>query len=159
MKPTWSKFWSEYPDYGTYPDSAVVKQDIGGTVNEDWITNTCAIRMSRGLNYSGAPIPAAFKGLVTIRGADGKHYAIRVREMRTWLPHAFGKADFDQTKKPGTAFDKSALASFKGILAFDIHFSDATGHLDAWDGQVFSHEYASADYWTRASRITLWALT
>ncbi len=29
MKPTWLKFWAEYPDYGTYPNSAAVKKDIG----------------------------------------------------------------------------------------------------------------------------------
>lgn len=156
MKPTWSKFWAEYPDYGTDPDSAVVKKDIGGSVDADWIKNTCAIRMSRGLNYSGVLVPAKFGGLLTVTGGDAKHYALRVAEMRKWLPHVLGKPDFDQTKKVGEDFDKSTLASWKGIIAFDIHFSDATGHLDAWDGKVFSHEYASADYWRRATRITLW---
>ena len=158
MKPTWSKFWAEYPDYGTYSDSAAVKKDIGGEVNEDWIVNTCAIRMSRGLNSSGVPLPAKFAGLLTVKGGDGKRYALRVAEMRKWLPTVLGKPDFDLTKKAGTAFDKTTLAAMKGIIAFDIHFKDATGHLDAWDGKVFSHEYESADYWSRATRITLWTL-
>ena len=158
MKPTWTKFWNEYPDYGTYPDSAVVKKDIGGAVNAAYITNTCAVRLSRGLNYSGAPVPSNFAGLLTVKGADGLNYALRVAEMRKWLPQALGSPDFDKTKKKGEAFDKTTLSAFKGIIAFDISFSDATGHLDAWDGSVFSSEYKVSDYWTPATRITLWTL-
>ena len=159
MRPTWAKFWEEYPDYGTNPDSAAVKTDIGGSVDADYITNTCAVRMSRGLNYSGVPLPAKFAGLLTVTGGDGKHYALRVAEMRKWVPQVLGNPDFDQTKKSGEAFDKSTLAALKGIIAFDIHFSDATGHLDAWDGKAFSSEYKVSDYWTPATRITLWSLS
>ena len=115
--------------------------------------------MSRGLNYSGVPVPGHFHGLYTVRGADRKHYALRVAEVRKWLPHAIGKPDFDLHKKSGTAFDKSTLSALTGIIAFDIHFSDATGHLDAWDGATFSHEYAAAEYWVKAKRITVWALS
>jgi hypothetical protein len=158
MKPTWAKFWAEYPDYGTYPDSAVVKQEIGGAVNAAWITNTCAVRLSCGLNYSGVPVPANRAGLLVVKGGDSKYYALRVAEMRKWLPEVLGAPDFDKTKKSGTAFDKSTIAGYKGIIAFDISFSDATGHLDAWDGAVFSSEYKVADYWTPATRVTLWSL-
>ena len=43
-----------------YPNGAAeeVKALIGGHVNAGWITNTCVIRMSRALNYAGAPITA-----------------------------------------------------------------------------------------------------
>jgi hypothetical protein len=156
MRPTWSKFWFEYPDYGTYPDSATVKKDIGGGVDAAYITNTCAVRLSRGLNYSGTPIPANFSGLMKVKGGDGKYYALRVAEMRKWLPQALGTPDVDLTKKKGDAFDKSAIANMSGVIAFDIQFSDATGHLDAWNGSTFSSEYKTSDYWTSATRITLW---
>ena len=158
MKPTWSKFLAEYPNYVSFPDSAAVKKSIGGEVDAAWIVNTCAVRMSRGLNGSGVVVPGKFAGMVTLKGGDGKRYAIRVAEVRKWLPSALGKPDFDLTKKAGVAFDQGTLAAFKGIVAFDIHFKDATGHLDAWDGKFFSHEYASVDYWNRASRVTLWNL-
>jgi len=60
-------------------------------------------------------------------------------------------------KRKAEAFDKSGLASLRGIIGFDIHFADATGHFDLWDGSVFSDEYqASHDYWTLAKRIWLW---
>lgn len=153
----WSALWAEYPDYQSYPDSAEVKKAIGGAVDAAWITNTCAIRLSRTLNYNGIPVPRRFAGLATVRGGDGKRYAFRVREMRAWLLHALGKPAFDQTKKEGAAFDKSGLATMKGIIGFDIRFSDATGHLDLWDGLTFSSEYnTSKNYWTAATRIWLW---
>ena len=162
----WSEFDRAYPDYES-SDSATVKRTIGGAVNAGWVTNTCAVRMSRGLNYSKLPVPATFKGLHTVKGGDGKHYAFRVREMRLWLPtaSALGAPDLDIHKAQGDAFDKATIKDMKGIIAFDIHFSDATGHLDRWDGQQFSHESGhSTDfgdagrYWALATRITLWAL-
>jgi hypothetical protein len=158
MKPTWTKFWNEYPDYATYPDSAKVKKDIGGGVNAAYITNTCAVRLSRGLNYSGAPVPSNFAGLMIVKGGDGLNYGLRVAEMRKWLPQVLGTPDFDFTKKAGEAFDKTQLSGVNGIIGFDIAFSDATGHLDAWTGSYFSSEYKSADYWKKATRITLWKL-
>lgn len=166
LRPLWSDFYREYPDYENY-DSATVKKSIGGAVDADWVTNTCAVRMSRGLNYSKLPVPAAFSGMHTVKGADGKHYAFRVRELRLWLPKAtaLGAPDFEITKKQGVDFDKTTLKDMKGIIAFDIHFSDATGHFDQWDGMQFSHESGKSTdfgdagrYWALATRITLWAL-
>jgi hypothetical protein len=162
----WSDFSREYPDYLNF-DSDAVKKKIGGAVDAAWITNTCAVRMSRGLNYSYLPVPASFNGLNTVKGGDGKHYGFRVAEMRKWLPtaDALGTPDLDLRKKQGEAFDKSTLKDLKGIIAFDIHFSDATGHLDRWDGTQFSHESGQStdfgdagQYWALATRITLWAL-
>jgi hypothetical protein len=113
--------------------------------------------MSRGLNYSGVTVPGN-AGMLTVKGGDEKNYALRVAEMRRWLPRALGQPGYDLRKKKGEAFDKTTLAAWKGIIAFDISFSDATGHLDAWDGTKFSSEYKVQDYWTAATRITLWKL-
>jgi hypothetical protein len=67
------------------------------------------------------------------------------------------KPDVDTRKKAGQSFPKSALAPVRGIIAFDIAFSDATGHIDMWDGLKFSSEYnMSKDYWTSATRISVW---
>ena len=84
---------------------------------------------------------------------------------REWRRFDAFALDLDLRKKQGEDFDKSTLKDMKGIIAFDIHFSDATGHLDRWDGTQFSHESGhSTDfgdagrYWALATRITLWAL-
>jgi len=43
----------EYPRLHELSDAESAKEFIGGNVNDDWITNTCAIRLSRALNYNG----------------------------------------------------------------------------------------------------------
>jgi hypothetical protein len=65
--PTFDHLVKHYP----HGDSETVKQIIGGKVDADWIENTCAIRMSRALNYSGVSIPAKSAGLNVISGAAG----------------------------------------------------------------------------------------
>ena len=158
MRPTWKQFTGAYLDYTRHPDSAAVKRAIGGNVNAAYIKNTCAVRLSRGLNYSGVLVPAKFPGLTTVSGADKKRYALRVTEMRKWLTVVLGDPDFDQSKAVGSSFDKTRLRDYRGILAFDIAFSDASGHFDSFSGTAFSNEHMVPDYWTKASRISLWNL-
>ena len=155
--PAYDVVWMAYPDYVFYPDPQMVKELVGGAVDAAWITNTCAIRMSRALNYSGISVPSDFKGMTTVKGADGKRYAFRVREMRPWLETTLGKPAFEIKKTAGIAFDKTKISSLKGILAFDIAFADATGHLDLWDGsQITSEAHMSRNYYDSATRLTLW---
>jgi hypothetical protein len=155
--PAYGPLWLVYPDYVTFPDGKEVKTLVGGAADADWITNTCAIRMSRALNYCGIPVPASFKGMHTIKGGDGKRYAFRVREMRPWLSVVLGNPDFELGKKTGVTFDKSSIAKMKGLIAFDIAFADATGHLDLWDGSAITSEsHMSRDYYDSATRISLW---
>jgi hypothetical protein len=154
--PSFSKLWDQYPDYLHY-SSGEVKQMIGGKVNAAWITNTCAIRLSRALNYNALEIPRKSAGLNVVGGADKKWYAFRVRELRTWLTSKLGRPGFDISKKVKTPFDKGTISHLRGIIGFDIRFRDATGHLDLWDGSRFSSEHLmSKDYWTHATRIWLW---
>ena len=155
--PSYDTLWNVYPDYINYPDPQQVKDLVGGNVNAVWITNTCAIRMSRALNYSGIPLPSSFHGLNTVKGGDGKRYAYRVREIQPWLEATLGKPAFITKKKDGAVFDKSTIASLKGLIAFDIAFADATGHLDLWDGSNISSErHMSRNYYDSATRITIW---
>jgi hypothetical protein len=69
----------------------------------------------------------------------------------------FGKPDLDFQKKAGDRFDRSSIQGFEGVIAFEIGFSDATGHFDLWYRDKFSHEEtAGRDYFASASRISLW---
>ena len=157
--PGWSPLWNEYPDYIWYT-SEEVKKDIGGSVNAKWITNTCAIRLSRTLNYNKIPVPRKFSGLHTLAGSDKKRYAFRVQEMQRWLVFTLGKPNFEIKKKEGKVFDKTRLNKLKGIFGFNIRFPDATGHLDLWGGKKFSSEHKmSRDYWKAATKIWLWKTT
>ena len=147
--PSFSVLRQHYPDQ----DPDTVKKTIGGRVDADWITNTCAIRMSRALNYSGIAIPHGVPNLHVISGADGKWYSYRMRELQHWLGTAFGPADLVETDH----LKRSDFAGVSGIIAFDIQFDDASGHVDLWDGASYIHQTSDArDYFTLATKVQLW---
>ncbi|MEM7574267.1 MAG: T6SS effector amidase Tae4 family protein [Bacteroidota bacterium] len=146
--PAFDLLWSAYP-VGSADE---VKQSIGGKVNYPWIKNTCAIRMSRVLNYSGHPVPftkgANGKG-VTISGADKKWYFFRITDLRSFIERKFGPPD--QVLQP--PYDLQALANYRGIILFEVDvWDDATGHFTLWNGQ------AAADkaYFQQAKAVYLW---
>jgi type VI secretion system (T6SS) effector Tae4 (amidase) len=151
--PAFDVLRKNYPD----GDPEVVKRQIGGKVDAAWITNTCAVRLSRAFNYSGITIPAHAPHLSVISGDDGKWYAFRMRELKEWIRANFGAPDFDRKKPADGHLDRSSFASARGIVAFDIHFEDASGHLDLWDGKHYIHESADPrDYFTLATEVALW---
>jgi len=108
------------------------------------------IRISRALNYAGAPVPTKRKGLLVVPGADGYHYALRVREFRRYLIDTYGSPDL--LAKGGSPPED--WRRHKGIIVFDVRgWSNATGHVDLWNG--VGCEYAC--YWGKASEVMLWA--
>jgi hypothetical protein len=153
------------PDFaalrGNYPDGdpEKVKSSIGGKVHADWITNTCAIRMSRALNYSGVHIPIHQEGLSVLSGADGLWYAFRMRELKKWLEATFGEPNIEKVQPAGGQITRQSFAGMHGIVAFDIEFDDASGHLDLWDGTSYIHQSTDPrDYFTMATKVGLWEL-
>lgn len=121
-----------------------VKARLGGAINAAWITNTCTIRLSRALNYSGVTVPWNFPVLasngkqaaaVTVLGADKKRHMIRVREMWQWVKKIFGKsvsARYETGELPGPP---AAIMGKQGILYVKVDvWSDATGHFGVWNG-------------------------
>jgi hypothetical protein len=119
-------------------------------VDASWITNTCAIRLSRTLNYSNSPVPHGFAGLNTVSGADGRWYGFRVTEMRRYLEGHYGRPT---VTADGGEVGRSAVAGKRGIIAFAVTgWSDATGHLDLWDGAMCKH----AEYFAVAKQVCLW---
>ena len=154
---SYSNLWIVYLDYEYYPDSEEVKKLIGGNVNAGYIKNTCCVRLSYAFNYCNIPVPANFKDMETVKGGDGKRYALRVKDMRRWMTSKFGAPELDFKKTAGEAFDKTSIQSAKGVIGFDIAFGDATGHVDLWNGTSFSSESKmSTNYWTAANRISIW---
>ncbi len=92
-------------------------------------------------------------------GGDKLHYAYRVAEMRHWLTQKFGAPDIVASGPP---VDREQFASSKGIIAFEIHWQDATGHFDLWDGNTFFDEIygisrrGDHDFFKLAKRVSLW---
>lgn len=126
-----------------------VKALIGGNVDADYITNACTIRMSRALNGAGAPIPKAFPGLTTVSGADGKRYALRVKEFRNYMRATYGAPTL--SARGGAVAD--SFLGVPGIIVFDVRgWSDASGHVDLWDGASCAYH----GYWAEAFEVLLW---
>jgi hypothetical protein len=144
--------WDEYP-LGT---SDEVKERIGGSVNVDWITNTCVIRVSRSFNYAGYKIPSGRQGLSTQKGADGKRYAIRVKEFKAYLRQVYGAPQVTHAYDGEGGPVPESLLGRQGVIAFDVKgWDDATGHFDLWDGdRCINH-----DYFERASKVSLWEVS
>lgn len=141
-----------------YPQgtSAEVKAKIGGKVNADWITNTCAIRLSRSMNYSGVAIPRGpgvkESGLHTVSGGDQKQYAYRVNEFNSWLRNKYGPPTLTYKGGPFSA-PPTGLFGKKGIICFfDCGWSDAMGHLDLWNVD----KVVNSAYFNKAKQIYLW---
>ncbi len=125
-----------------YPQGGVshIARLIGGTVqrnleNEQFQSykDTCAIRVSRSLNYSGKPIGYAGPKVRTNRGRDKKRYVYSTRDIRLYLNSRFGKP----VKFPvGT--EAKDVRDYYGIIAFGYL------HIDLWDG--YQNKCAGNDY-------------
>lgn len=143
---------------GSYPNGSDerIKRLIGGKVNAAWVDHTCAVRLSRAFNYAGLPVPSDFAGMKVISGGDGKNYAFQVRGMRPWLESVFGPPQI-RVKRPG---DRRRFLGRKGVIAFVIPFSDASGHVDLWDGSKYTYEQGDQrdprDFFALADEVSLW---
>lgn len=126
---------------------------IGGKVDAAWIENTCAVRISRVLDYSGLPVPRGGKDLATVSGADSNFYSYRQKELQAWFGKKVGLPSLSLGARP----DRRKLSNLQGFLGFDIHFNDATGHFDLWDGVKFQLEpQATHDYFAMAKQVVFW---
>jgi Type VI secretion system (T6SS), amidase effector protein 4 len=147
---TFSVLWNAYPQGG--PNA--VKQSIGGNVNAGWITNTCAIRISRVLNSNAVPIPGpSAHELDVVSGSDKRWYAYRQKPLQAWFKARFGAPSLILPRPA----NRRKLWNLQGFIGFDIHFADATGHFDLWDGSVFGTEAeATHDYFALANNVVFW---
>jgi hypothetical protein len=140
----------------SYPTGSVehVKTTIGGRVDYGWIKNTCTIRVSRSLNYSGQPLPGPKNryGLNVISGADGKWYAYRVKEFLVYLRGRYGAPSVSVSDSSSRKNLRSAVIGRVGIIVFEVSgWSDATGHVTLWDSGC-----ADTCYFDKAHAVHLW---
>jgi hypothetical protein len=147
------RMWNAYPaPNGEVPE---VKRIIGGAIDADWLTNTCVVRLCRAMNYAGHPIPQGFPGLSTVSGADGMRYAYRLEEFRNYLIGMYGPARFREEHEPPRAEVPASFKGQRGIIGFRVRgWTDATGHIDLWDGERPAH----AEYFALAYSLELWCV-
>ncbi|APR78274.1 Hypothetical protein A7982_03621 [Minicystis rosea] len=145
------RMWDEYPQ-GTAEE---VKARIGGSVDAEWVTNTCVVRISRSLNYAGFPLPVKYPGFTTLKGGDGRRYGIRVRELKVYLRKEHGAPQLSHTYAGQGGDVPEALRGRRGLICFDVQgWSDASGHFDLWNGERCIYH----GYFDRASAVHLWEI-
>lgn len=138
--------------YPNHADPADVFALIGGKVLANNYPNSCVIRVSRALNYSGQPIRRT-AGMLTSSGSDGKWYAPRVADFDAYMRRNYGPPALEVQGQPRGPTDRSAFRGKRGIIEFKVTgWSNATGHFDLWDGIRCIHQ----DYFEKASRVSLW---
>jgi len=137
VPPSVDSLFKNYP-VGT-PESVALK--IGGTVKSNFESpsykaykNTCAIRVSRALNYAGQVIPQGGGGISnpfmdnkkirTDRGGDHRWYIYSTYDIRAYFLGKYG-----HPRRFKGAATKADLANIKGIVAFGFF------HVDIWDGK------------------------
>lgn len=134
--------------------NCLLKQRLGGGLRG--LANTCAIRWTGSLRAMGMD-PGAIADSPW-RDKEGRQYIIRVKEARLFMDAVFGR-NVIRGRTQGPNGQRGWPASFyghRGMVIFDdCDFSDASGHLDLWDGQgnVRNH-----DFLDRCNRVDLYNL-
>lgn len=131
-RPGFDALWSAYP----HGDRESFYNSLGG----EWPTlidnpnyrNTCAVRTSAALNGAGNLIPDSAREAVT---GDGRNIILRVRSMHAYLTDLLGDQSWGMSKNPG---DAVTLPARTGVILYHANFSDASGHVDLWNGTQFA---------------------
>jgi hypothetical protein len=104
-------FWDAYKlvNYDTFPPEKNVEvwKTVGGNIGKQFgpvAENSCATRVSWGLNYGGGPIPVGTPGAwhnfsdqsYNNKRGDDKYYIINAGQMNAYLTGKWGKPDFSQ---------------------------------------------------------------
>lgn len=154
--------------FRAYPRGSV--QDVLemiGHPTQTWIKNTCAIRVTYAMNFSGVPefrvnrslIASSSRGRIeyishgrTRSGppAPSHAYIFRVTELANYMLQRYGKPQVWAKK---TDNPRAAVHGKRGVILFVVSgWSDATGHFDIWTG----NEPAGSEYFDKASDVFLW---
>jgi Type VI secretion system (T6SS), amidase effector protein 4 len=138
----------------------------------DYITNTCAVRMSIMLDALGGTIlPAATTAAGIARRPHyrpntRRYYLLGAQEMWTYLTNHFRRPDLVFPARGIYPSEAAFTAAFettirprafaaKGIVAFEKIFDyQGTGHVDLFDGERLS----DASEWYPCQRLRLWLI-
>lgn len=173
-RPSWSDMIKNYP--GPSVDAETLYKKIGNGLidllheNPNSWENTCAFRMSRGLNYSGLKLPSdnskyrarGSKGGIH-KGDDKLNYWYRVGELGKWLDTNLGSPEFEKNlpkarigeKKVGLSdAEWTKLKALKGIVMFKVSgWGNASGHFTLWNGRnliypgMAEHDDPNSEYY------------
>ncbi|MEE4732133.1 type VI secretion system amidase effector protein Tae4 [Pseudomonas alliivorans] len=163
-RPAFSAAWAASQHiYDPIAPEKRVAELIGGYVakninnadpSQRW-SNTCAVRMSYILNYTGLAIPKTHNK--TVSGNDRKQYFFRINDVQEFLTSTWGKPDTITYPPSGGG----TLSHKKGIIIFEVSgWFDARGHATLFDGSTcYDHCYFNepeVNY--RTDKASFWSL-
>jgi Type VI secretion system (T6SS), amidase effector protein 4 len=134
-RPPFDRLWSD-PVACMEPEA--IKSTLGGNLGS--LTNLCCVRLSHALRHAGHPVSGVASDFAD---KHGHKYIIRVATMRQYLTSKYGA--------PLSVTEASARSK-RGIVLFEVHFTDATGHVDLWNRD----RPAKQQFWERAHAVWLW---
>ncbi|HEX3436608.1 MAG TPA: T6SS effector amidase Tae4 family protein [Pseudacidobacterium sp.] len=125
-------------------------------------TNTCAMRLSRALNYAGKvheiPENGGILKLYTLKGGDHLNYLLRVSELTRYLYRRYGTPTVSVNYSPTETESVTPFLGKRGIICWHVTgWDDATGHYTLWNGQTGLYEggedYFSTQYFPRQVQV------
>ncbi|WON76236.1 type VI secretion system amidase effector protein Tae4 [Serratia sp. UGAL515B_01] len=151
-RPSFNSMWSSFSKVNVAVPQVgnIIGGKVKANIDSGIFQNACAIRMSYALNNAGINIPRNESKWKTSSGADNKWYIYRVEDMIKFLNDQFYQADVISK----LSVNKSDFSNKKGILAFNVNWSDATGHVTLWNGVLCS----DSCYFEKAGGAQLWLL-
>ncbi len=179
--PTWATFKANFPSHDDplYDNPTKMFTQIGGAVYTNGYTgilsNTCAIRLSKALNYSKtlADLNITIPNIPTqtFKGDDGKYYFLGAANMIAWMKQTFGTSNsnyhsYSNADGGSNGLDYREKVGIKkgiyGMLPINHKGCDgtgfcATGHVDLINKAICDGEcYFSAT--GGVYQIVIWTL-
>ncbi|NHZ92273.1 hypothetical protein F2P45_25185 [Massilia sp. CCM 8733] len=142
IKPNFQRLWLEFPDHVQYKTMKDLYTMLGGAAEKNIYSlgfgptgNACASRLSVAFNKAGAPISTAMANAVnarTLGTSDGSRIIYGVADFRKYLLKVLGKPSVDNMSPYDDEFKNR-----KGIIAFSVNWTGATGHIALWNGSNY----------------------
>lgn len=134
-------------------DGSFVALAIGGMVLKNYqnpgqpeYKNTCALRVSRALNYAGDKIPYTNKSPRVNSGREKFWYIYSVNDLEGYLRLKYGDPDIHKKGKSNGDITAADFDGEKGIILFKSY------HVDLWNGA----DCEGHCYFPNVSEVMLW---
>lgn len=157
--PSWTNFYNAFPkhvngNYITSMNNHEVYNLVGGhpktahLAGNSQYQNACALRGSRGLNYSYRPIGiyTVDNQQVTEKGEDNNNYILNARAFNMYMNKTFGPPTFSLQNSNNTPLSYTQMKNFLigktgiyNIINYNANTAGYSGHVDLIvDGQCLS---------------------